>query len=416
MKVIYTIVVSLVFTVSFSQNKEKTKQELLTSIYGINKKVINYDKSFVSDDKLYYESLGDYQSINKEISDEILIRKTLSHYIKGSSYNQLTILKSAFTNDATLYLKGNDNQMKVVSPETYVSWFKNGVPGKFNGRVGKILAIEIVKDIATAKVEIAGVNRKWVYVDLFLLKKSNDEWKIISKTATRVDNLKKKNILFIVSNAHFYGDTKLNTGNSFSEIVSAYDVFKKAGYTIDFVSPKGGSVPLAYINTSDKLSKQYLYDVGFMNKLNITMKPSEVLTSHYRAVQYIGGGAAMFGVPENKEIQKISMDIYEKYNGIISSVCHGTAGIVNLKTNNGSYLVKGKRVSGYPDDYENPNKAYFKTFPFLIKKTIEERGGVFKFSERSKFNLEVDGRLVTGQNYKSSKPVSLKIIEILEKK
>ena len=416
MKVIYTIVASLIFTAIFSQNKENRKQELLVSIYGKNKRVINYDKSFVSDDKLYYESLGGHQSTNKVIQDEELIKHTLSNYIKGSSYNQLDKIKSAFTNDATLYLKGKDNQMKVVSPDTYASWFKSGVSGKFNGRVGKILAIEIVKDIATAKVEIAGPNRKWIYIDLFLLKKTNQEWKIISKTATRVDNPKKKNILFIVSNAHFYGNTKLNTGNSFSEIVNAYDVFKKGGYTIDFVSPKGGSVPLAYINTSDELSKKYLYDVGFMNKLNKTMKPSEIEVSHYGAVQYIGGGAAMFGVSENKEIQKIAMDIYEKYNGVISSVCHGTAGIVNLKTSNGSYLVKGKHVSGYPDDYENPNKAYFKTFPFLIKKTIEERGGSFKFSERGKFTVEVDGRLVTGQNYQSSKPVSLKVVEILEKK
>ena len=63
------------------------------------------------------------------------------------------------------------------------------------------------------------------------------------------------------------------------------------------------------------------------------------------------------------------MEIYEEHQGIISSVCHGTAGIVNLKLKNGNYLVKGKRVNGYPDDYENVNAPRFKEFPFLIKKT-----------------------------------------------
>ena len=62
--------------------------------------------------------------------------------------------------------------------------------GEFNGRVAKILAVEVIRDIATAKVEIAGPDRKWVYVDLFLLKKFDKEWKIISKTATRVDDKK----------------------------------------------------------------------------------------------------------------------------------------------------------------------------------------------------------------------------------
>ena len=233
------------------------------------------------------------------------------------------------------------------------------------------------------------------------------------RTPSKIENPIENSVLFIVSNAHFYGDTELTTGNSFSEIVNAYDVFKNAGYTVDFVSPNGGAAPLAYINTSDQMSKKYLYDSVFMNALKNTKKPSEIDASKYKAVQYIGGGSAMFGVPENKKIQKIAMDVYEKHNGIISSVCHGTAGIVHLKTNDGKYLVDGKRVSGYPDDYENKEKEYFKTFPFLIKKTIEERGGDFRFSERGKFTLEVDGRLITGQNYQSSKPVSLKVIELI---
>ena len=345
-------------------------------------------------------------------SSNALIEKTLQNYMEGSSYNKLEILESAFTDNATLYLTNKDGLFKLYTPKEYTGFFKNADKGKFNGRYAKILEIQQIKDIATAKVEIAGPERKWVYIDLFLLKKLEDGWKIISKTATRVDDSKRNSVLFILSNAHFYGDTKISTGNSFSEIVNAYDVFKNAGYIVDFVSPKGGAVPLAYINTSDDMSN--LYDTNFMNALKNTKSPSEIDASKYKAVQYIGGGGAMFGVPENKEIQKIAMDVYEKHNGIISSVCHGTAGIVNLKTKDGKYLVDGKRVGGYPDDYENKSAPYFKTFPFLIKKTIEERGGSFRFSERGRFTLEVDGRLVTGQNFQSSKPVSLKIIELIE--
>lgn len=346
-------------------------------------------------------------------SESEKVAKTLKNYIEGSSYNKTNMLLSAFSDNATLYLTNRDGESKAYTAKEYASWFKGAKVGEYNGRIGKILDIEIAKDIATAKIEISSTRNTSVYLDLFLLKKINNDWKIISKTATRVDDHNKNAVLFVVSNAHFYGDTNISTGNSFSEIVNAYDVFNEAGYTIDFVSPNGGAVPLAYINTSDEMSKKYLYDTKFMNALKNTKSPSEVVASKYKAIQYIGGGAAMFGVPENKEIQTIAMDIYEKYNGIISSVCHGTAGIVNLKTKDGKYLVDGKRVSGYPDDYENKDKPYFKTFPFLIKKTIEERGGDFKFSERGQFTLETDGRLVTGQNFQSSKPVSLKIIELI---
>ncbi|MBC8755045.1 nuclear transport factor 2 family protein [Kordia sp. YSTF-M3] len=123
-------------------------------------------------------------------TEHSLVEKTLQNYIDGSSYNKLDILENAFTDNATLYLTGRDGEFKIYTPTAYTGFFKNKKYGEFNGRYGKVLAIEIVKDIATAKVEIAGPERKWVYIDLFLLKKTATGWKIISKTATRVDESK----------------------------------------------------------------------------------------------------------------------------------------------------------------------------------------------------------------------------------
>ncbi|MEE9407978.1 MAG: nuclear transport factor 2 family protein [Polaribacter sp.] len=119
------------------------------------------------------------------------VEKTLQDYLTGSSYNKLVQLESAFAENATLYLTGKDG-FKIYTPKEYVGFFTNKKAGEFNGRVGKILSIEIFNDIATAKAEIAGPLRKWVYIDLFLLKKFENGWKIISKTATRVDEPKKK--------------------------------------------------------------------------------------------------------------------------------------------------------------------------------------------------------------------------------
>lgn len=354
-----------------------------------------------------------FQFLNAQ-NDRKLVTRTIQNYIDGSSYNKTDILENAFTKDATLFLTAKDG-FKKYTPQEYASWFKSKKSGEFNGRIGEIISIEIEKDIATSKVEIFNPEKKWRYIDLFLLKKINNEWKIISKTATKVDGIENGNkVLFIVSNASFYGDTDLPTGNSFSEIVHAYDTFVKAGFNVDFVSPKGGAISLAYINTSDEMIKDYVYNKDFMYALKHTKLPREINPKDYKAVQYIGGGSAMFQVPENKAIQDIVMTIYEKQNGVISSVCHGTAGIVHLKTSDGKYLVEGKRISGYPDEYENTAKPYFKTFPFLITKTIEERGGDFKYSPRGKSHVEVDGRLITGQNYKSSKGVSEKVIEIIK--
>ncbi|WP_298539935.1 nuclear transport factor 2 family protein [uncultured Aquimarina sp.] len=123
-------------------------------------------------------------------SETSLIEKTLQNYIDGSSYNKIPQLKSAFAENATLYLTTKDGLFNRFTPDEYSGFFKNKTPGTFNGRLGKILEIAIVKDIATAKVEISFPEKGMLYIDLFLLKKENEAWKIISKTATRIDENK----------------------------------------------------------------------------------------------------------------------------------------------------------------------------------------------------------------------------------
>ena len=120
-----------------------------------------------------------------QTDDEKQIRITLNNYIEGSSYNQLAQLENAFAKNATLYLKNKENKALKLSPIEYVAFFKGKKKGTFNGRVGKILSIDIENDIATAKAEIVVAKAKTRYIDLFLLRKVEVEgWKIISKTAT----------------------------------------------------------------------------------------------------------------------------------------------------------------------------------------------------------------------------------------
>jgi len=343
------------------------------------------------------------------------ILSALNNYITGSSFNSPEQIKNAFHPEARLILQNDSKSFWSVEVNEYTSWFKNRKQGRPNGRIGEVLSIDVEGKVATAKVEILLPAKQRRYVDMFLLKEIDGQWQIISKTAGVESSVQNgERILFIVSNAHFHGELERPAGASFSELVSAYHTFKINGYTVDFVSPEGGAVPLAYINTSNELHKQYLYDEDFMYALKYTKRPEQVLPENYKAVHYIGGSNAMYGVAENEAIQAISMEIYEKHQGIISSVCHGTAGIVHLKNQDGSYLVSGKRISGYPDEWENPNAAYYQQFPFQIEKIIERRNGDFRYGKKNTSYVEVDGRVITGQNFQSSEAVALKIIEQLQ--
>lgn len=225
-----------------------------------------------------------------------------------------------------------------------------------------------------------------------------------------------KKILFVVSNAHYYGDSKINTANHFAEIVLAYKEFIQADYEVDIISPKGGRAPLSYIY-SDQVLQEYLFDSDFMSKLNHTKRPDDVLAEDYVAIYFPGGGAAMFGIHDNKHINKLAKDIYEQPGGIISAVCHGTAGIAEIKLANGRFLVAGKKVSGFPDLFENKEADYFKTFPFSIEERVVKNGGEFLYStEGWDEHYVIDDKLITGQDPTSSAGVAQAVIKKIQQK
>ncbi len=117
-------------------------------------------------------------------TDEAQVRETLNRYMQGSSYSYPKLIASAFYEDAPLFLYKKDQELYVLSPKEYSQFFEKRERGKFNGRYGNILAIAISNDIATATAEIDIPERNMRFIDIFLLKRLKDQWKIISKAAT----------------------------------------------------------------------------------------------------------------------------------------------------------------------------------------------------------------------------------------
>lgn len=344
-------------------------------------------------------------------TDTEQISQTLKDYFDGTANGEPDKLRKAFHPDFKLHGVNDANELMVRSGEQYVA----GVtPGKKVNRIGRILAIDVEKNAATAKAEILVPNYR-IYTDYFLLLKYQGSWKIIQKSFTWKEVPKdSKKILFVTSNQHTYGNTNLNTANHFEEIAVAYDIFKRNGYTVDFVSPDGGAIPLGYIKTSDSVQKEHLYDPAFMTLLKNTSRPEQVDPDDYKAVYFSGGGSAMFGVAENKGIQHIAARVHEN-GGVISAVCHGTAGIAHLKDRDGKSIFLNKKVTGFPDMFEDTKADYYKTFPFSIDKEISKNGGTFVYSTKFGGDFHIaDGKIITGQDPSATASVAQKVINTIQ--
>lgn len=221
------------------------------------------------------------------------------------------------------------------------------------------------------------------------------------------NSVHQEKILFVVSNADYYGNSKISASNHFAEIVYPYHALREYGFHIDFISPGGGSVPLGYFNTSDSLIRQYIYDCDFMQQLAHTNTPSQIDALEYDAIFFSGGGASMFGIADNPEIMDIARVIYEQNKGIVSAVCHGSISLSNIKLSNGNYLVDGKNINGFPDIFENKEAEYFKEFEYSVEALLKKRGAKFQYSENGWDGFyQIDQRVITGQDPSSAKKVA----------
>jgi len=146
------------------------------------------------------------------------------------------------------------------------------------------------------------------------------------------------------------------------------------------------------------------------------LKPGQVNASDYQAVYYSGGGAAMFGVAENTSIQNIANTIYAN-GGVVSAICHGTAGIVNLKNRDGTFIFANKKITGFPDIFEDTKAEYYKAFPFSIDKEVSKNGGNFVYTKKWGDNFFiVDGNIVTGQDPTATASVAQEVIKNLQRR
>ena len=100
-------------------------------------------------------------------------------------------------------------------------------------------------------------------------------------------------------------------------------------------------------------------------------------------------------------------------NGVVGAVCHGPAGLVNIKLSNGKYLVDGKKVNAFTNEEEIAVKLE-KVVPFALETKLIERGAKFEKSGLWQPHVTVDGRLVTGQNPQSAKGVGEAVLKELK--
>jgi putative intracellular protease/amidase len=221
-----------------------------------------------------------------------------------------------------------------------------------------------------------------------------------------------KRVLIVLTSHEELGNTDKKTGFYLPEVTHPYEVFEQAGFEVDFVSPKGGKAPMDGVDLEDPINKAFLEDGAKVAKVENSLTPSEIDPNRYDAILYAGGHGTMWDFPNHQELAQIATTIYEQ-GGIVGAVCHGPAGLVNIKLADGTYLVAGKTVACFTNE-EEAVVQLSDVVPFLLESKLIERGAIHTKAGNFEPHVVVSDRIVTGQNPASAKGVGDRMVELLQ--
>lgn len=208
-----------------------------------------------------------------------------------------------------------------------------------------------------------------------------------------------KKVLIVETNVTRYQGTTDPTGLWLGEAAEFVDEMQKAKIQVDYVSPLGGFVPLdprSMKYTDESIMKIYEDNTFVKRALINTLSPQNIKPEDYFAIYYSGGHGVMWDFPDNIELENIALKIYQN-DGYITSVCHGIAGLLNIKDESGKYIINDKNITGFTTS-EEIIAGKKSVVPFLNQKIAEQHGANFKKQRFYRDFAIKDGHIITGQN------------------
>ncbi len=222
-------------------------------------------------------------------------------------------------------------------------------------------------------------------------------------------------ILIVLTSHDQLGDTGKKTGFWLEEFVAPYYVLKDSGAAITLASPKGGRPPLdpksELPENQTELTKRFRIDTAAQAELAHTKKLADVSADDFDAVFYTGGHGPMWDMANNATSIAL-IEAFVKADKPVGAVCHAPSALINVRGKEGEYLIKSRRVTGF-SDAEEEAVGLTAVVPFLLEDRLKERGGVYSKGANWAPYVQVDGKLVTGQNPASSGPVADELLKLI---
>lgn len=222
-------------------------------------------------------------------------------------------------------------------------------------------------------------------------------------------------VLIVLTSHDELGGTGRKTGFWLEELAAPYYRFGEAGAEITLASPKGGQPPLDPVSDEPAFqtdqTRRFKADPQAAAALASTVRLSSVSAGDFDAVFYPGGHGPLWDLAEDADSVRL-IEATLRAGKPVALVCHAPGVLRHATSEDGTPLVRGRRVTGFTDS-EEAAAELTGVVPFLVEDELRKLGGNFSKAADWAPHVVEDGLIITGQNPASSGPAADALITLL---
>src|ERR1700754_1062451 len=244
-----------------------------------------------------------------------------------------------------------------------------------------------------------------------------------------VDPSRPKRAAIVISNPATSTSTGWPVGFWWSELTHPYFAFTEAGWEVDIYSPDGGRCEADALSdpedasrwqAEDVISRGYKHDPDFMALVEDTKPVDDLDIDAYDVLVVAGGQGPMFTFKEATSLHAKFAAFYAT-GKVTAALCHGAAILAYATLPDGTPLVRGKTVTGFPHVEEDeadrltweagalPQGRHI--MPWRVEDALNGLGANFIQAGAFRSFAIRDGNLVTGQQNFSGPAFAREILE-----
>ena len=223
--------------------------------------------------------------------------------------------------------------------------------------------------------------------------------------------------LFVVSEEGYWGE----------ECVEPLETLSDAGLEITVATPSGNppeiderSIDPEEVGeeTAERVREVHESD----ERLNDPIPTARADAEAYDAVVFPGGHGTEWDVNQDSDARRLLRDIVEdETGGKALVVCHAAGILAFARDSHGAFLVNGRDVTGFPNEWEegivdeNDCMPNGRKLPYWVEDEVKAAGGNWDAELEEDTSVTVDGDLVTARGPGSSHAAGETLLEELDK-